>query len=62
MSCGKQLSHVTCVALVIKVAVCTKLRGNELALSVVTDDDLANASVQFIANKATGCVCVYTVC
>ena len=50
------------MALVIKVAVCTKLRGNELALSVVTDDDLANASVQFIANKATGCVCVYTNC
>ena len=41
------------------VTVCTKLRGSKLALSVVTDNDLDNASN---ANEATGGVCVLNVC
>ena len=42
------------------VTACTKLRGSKLALSVVTDDNLANPCVQLLANEATGGV--YTNC
>ena len=43
--------------LVTQVAVCTKLRGSELALPLVTEDDLA-----MMVLKRLLLVCVYTNC
>ena len=51
------------MALVTQVAVCTKLRGSELALSVVTEDDLANANNEklsscLLTRQLVVCVCI----